>query len=468
MQSSALFTVPAPEVVQVTEVKANPTDKGVEVILQTTLGNQLQVVNRSAGNSYIADIPNAQLRLPSGEAFVFRSQKPITGITEITVTNADANTIRVTVTGEAGVPTVELFDSSKSGLIFSVVSAADAKPPQQQPQTQPTLPRAEPGSETERNEPSAEGEEEIEIVVTGEQETGYRVPNASTPTKTDTPLRDIPQSIQVIPRQLLEDRQITRVEQVADNVPGVQPVVNYGGIPTADFFIRGFNSFTVYRDGFREFSFANPVNIAGVEQIEFLKGPASVLYGQNEPGGLVNITSKQPLNEPYYSPSLTIGSFDFYRGTLDLSGPLNSRKTAAYRLNLAYENAGSFRDFVDSENIFVAPALSFQLGPNTKLTFNFEYQNYNLTFDRGFPPEPEIFQVPISRFLGEPDFDDATGNFGRGSYVLEHQFNENWRLRHAFAAALANLNTSAIYPGSLQARRTLERSITTSDESTLR
>ena len=111
--SSAQMLVqsPAPEVVQVTAVKANPTDKGVEVILQTTLGQQLQVVNRSDGNSYIADLPNAQLRLPSGEAFVFRSQKPITGITEITVTNADANTIRVTVLGEAGVPTVELFDS---------------------------------------------------------------------------------------------------------------------------------------------------------------------------------------------------------------------------------------------------------------------------------------------------------------------------------------------------------------------
>ncbi len=112
-----LVQSPAPvpsEIVQVTGVKANPTEKGVEVILQTILGQQLPLVNRSADNSYIADIPNAQLRLPSGEAFVFRSQKPIAGITEITVTNTDANTIRVTVTGEAGVPTVELFDSSEA------------------------------------------------------------------------------------------------------------------------------------------------------------------------------------------------------------------------------------------------------------------------------------------------------------------------------------------------------------------
>ncbi len=83
-------------VVPITGVKANPTEKGVEVILETTLGSQLQVTNRSTGNDFIADIPNAQLRLPNGDGFTFRSEKPLAGITEITVANFDANTIRVT------------------------------------------------------------------------------------------------------------------------------------------------------------------------------------------------------------------------------------------------------------------------------------------------------------------------------------------------------------------------------------
>lgn len=99
VQSPAPATVPKPEIMQVTGVKANPTEKGVEVILQTSKGKELQAVNRIAGNSYIADIPNAQLRLPNGKASEFRSEKPITGITEITVINFNANTIRVTVTG---------------------------------------------------------------------------------------------------------------------------------------------------------------------------------------------------------------------------------------------------------------------------------------------------------------------------------------------------------------------------------
>ncbi|MEH2168738.1 MAG: AMIN domain-containing protein [Nostoc sp.] len=119
-----------------TGVKANPTSSGVKVILQTTKGEQLQITNRSAGNNFIADIPNAQLHLPSGKAFTFHSDKPIAGITEITVTNFDANTIRVSVTGEGSVPQVELFDSQDEGLIFSVATAASTA--QQQPQTQHT------------------------------------------------------------------------------------------------------------------------------------------------------------------------------------------------------------------------------------------------------------------------------------------------------------------------------------------
>ncbi|MEH2464127.1 AMIN domain-containing protein [Nostoc sp.] len=139
VQSSAPPNTPTPEVVKVTAVKANPTTKGVEVILQTTKGEQLQVTNRSAGNNFIADIPNAQLHLPNGDGFTFRSQKPLVGITEITVTNLDVNTIRVTATGESIVPIVELYDSPNEGLIFGVASTAptqQAQPQTQQPQTQ--------------------------------------------------------------------------------------------------------------------------------------------------------------------------------------------------------------------------------------------------------------------------------------------------------------------------------------------
>ncbi|MEH2249857.1 AMIN domain-containing protein [Nostoc sp.] len=100
------------EIVQVTGVKVNPTDKGVEVILQTSLGQQLQLLNRSTGNNFIVDIPNAQLRLPNGKSYTFCSNKPIADLREITVANIDANTVRVTLVGEKALPIVELFDDN--------------------------------------------------------------------------------------------------------------------------------------------------------------------------------------------------------------------------------------------------------------------------------------------------------------------------------------------------------------------
>jgi iron complex outermembrane receptor protein len=223
-QSPAPQTAPSAEVVQVTEVKANPTDKGVEIILQTTKGQALQLVNRSTGNTFIAEIPNAQLRLPSGERFTFRSEKPIGGVTEITVTNFDAKTIRVTVKGEAGVPIVELFDSPNEGLIFSVASTAQRAQQGQNPtpNSSPNLAEGQAeGSQQQQNQtqltqPSASGDEPIELVVTGQQD-GYLIPDASI-AKTDTPILNTPRSIQVIPQQVLEDQKVVELQDALRNV----------------------------------------------------------------------------------------------------------------------------------------------------------------------------------------------------------------------------------------------------------
>ncbi|MEH2338599.1 AMIN domain-containing protein [Nostoc sp.] len=209
------------EVIPITSVKANPTDKGVEVILETSIGTQLQVTNRSVGNNFIADVSGVQLRLADGNAFTFRSEKPLAGITQITVTNIDANTVRVTVVGVAAMPTVELFDDN-AGLVFGISTAATATSPQQPPQTPQTQ---QPQNQTQPTQPSASGDQPIELVVTGEQD-GYRVTDGSTATKTDTPLRDIPQSIQVVRRQVLEDQQVRNLAEALRNVPGVAQGAN--------------------------------------------------------------------------------------------------------------------------------------------------------------------------------------------------------------------------------------------------
>lgn len=418
---------PPSEVVQVTAVKANPTDKGVEVILQTSKGQQLQLVNRSSGNNFISDIPNAQLRLPSGDAFTFRSDKPIAGVSEITVTNFDANTIRVRVTGEVNQPVVELFDSPDEGIIFSVASALSATPSQQLPQTQ--QPQAsQPPTQTQPTQPSASGDEPIELVVTGEQD-GYNVPDSSTATRTDTPLRDIPQSIQVIPQQVIKDQQITRISDATRNVSGVSPLSGYGGF-SDDYTIRGFTNSNLLRNGFTTSNFFTYG--ANVERVEVLKGPSSVLYGQVEPGGVINFVTKQPLGSPYYAADLTVGSFSFYRGAIDLSGPLTDDKKLLYRLNVAYENSGSFRDFYHQEIFSVSPVITYKPSENTTLNFEYEYGRRRGTFDRGLPPGPVFLTLPISRFLGEPD-SFLSIDYQQGTATVDHRFSENLQLRSSLS-----------------------------------
>ncbi|MEH1836734.1 MAG: TonB-dependent siderophore receptor [Nostoc sp.] len=450
-----LVQSPTPELVQITGVKANPTAKGVEIILQTSLGQQLQVINRSTGNNFIADIPNAQLSLSTGEAYTFRSEKPLAGITEITVTNLDANTIRVTVTGEASVPVVELSDSPTEGLIFEVASSTQSPPAENQPT-----------SEIQPSQPSAQRDEPIELVVTGEQD-GYKVPNATTATKTDTPIRDIPASIQVIPRQVLEDQRVTRPREAVQNVSGVTPSGSGSQSTVGETFIfRGFaaaDTGSTFVNGFKRSGFySRDIDVANIEQIELLKGPASVLYGQGEPGGLLNITTKQPLAEPYYAVEGTIGNFDFYRPTFDISGPLNADKTIRYRLNGAYENSGSYVDFVKTEQVLLAPVISFELGKNTTLTLEAEYLDLSKVEYLGIPAVGSVLKspfgrVPRSRFLDNPDFKLERDFVGLG-YRFQHKFNENWSIRNGFRAELEHFDEPFSYILGLQPdNRTVNR-----------
>ncbi|MEH2084958.1 MAG: TonB-dependent siderophore receptor [Nostoc sp.] len=421
------------EVIPITGVKANPTPKGMEVILETLLGTQLQVTNRSTGNNFIVDVSGGQLRLPDGNAFTFRSEKPLTEITEITVTNIDATTVRVTVVGEKALPKVELFDDN-AGLVFGIATAATATQPL------PQLPQ------TPQQTPSAEGDQPIELVVTGEQD-GYRVPNSSVGTRTDTPLRDIPQTIQVIPQQVLRDQNVTRLQDATRNIAGATQETS--SITDIDQIVRlrGF-LVDVFRNGLRDQEGSQLIDFANVERVEALSGPASVIFGRGLPGGVVNIVTKQPLRDPFYAVNATIGSFDFYRGAIDLSGPLNDSKTVLYRLNAAYQDRNAFVDLFDESQSFISPVVSLALGDRTQLTLEGEYTDTQGSFFYGLPIEGTLLpnpngRIPRNRNTTETDLNRTLTRFG---YRLEHQFSDNWSLENVFRASFFDFDVLGIYP----------------------
>jgi iron complex outermembrane receptor protein len=143
------------------------------------------------------------------------------------------------------------------------------------------------------------------------------------------------------------------------------------------------------------------------------------------------LTSKQPLATPLAALSFTAGSFSDYRGDLDLSGPLNEDKSVRYRLNVSYQNFGSFRDFVNGERFIFSPAIAWDISPNTTLNFYGQYARNRETLDEGtIATENGIINLPRNRFLGEPFSEFSQDQFTLG-YRLDHRFDQNWSARHA-------------------------------------
>jgi iron complex outermembrane recepter protein len=201
-----------------------------------------------------------------------------------------------------------------------------------------------------------------------------------------------------------------------------------------------------YKDGFLVPSGLGGGNlkrqVANLDRIEVLKGPGSVLYGRNEPGGVVNLVTKRPLATPYYSLQQQFGSYDFYRTTADATGPITQDDTLLYRVNLSYENAGSFRDFVETDTVFFAPSLTWNITDRTQANLDIEYQHFDNTNDSGIPPiGNRPAPVSINRQTGEP-----LNNLTRGdrTYVgahWSHEFNDDWKLNHRFGAEFTDLTS---------------------------
>jgi iron complex outermembrane receptor protein len=450
------------DVVKVTGVRLNPTADGLEVILETASRASPQVNTSSENQTLLIDLSNAQLNLTGSQEF--RSENPVQGITSVTVTSLSANSIRVTVTGDQAVPKAQVIPSPQ-GLVLRLSApsvTAEATPTPETPQTKPngqTQPSAgsTPGAKPEVSTETPQVEEEIEIVVTGEQEpeAEYRVPNATSATRTDTSIRDIPQSIQVVPQQVLEDRQVQRVEEALENVSGVQQTLSSLNIATG-FLIRGFETNNIYRDGLRDpTNSLSGAELANVDRIEVLKGPAAVLYGQGELGGLVNLVTKQPLAEPFYSIEGTVGNFNLYGGAIDLTGPLNDSKTLLYRLNASAQRSDTFIDFSEIERYQIAPVLTWRIGERTTLTFEGDYQNRRYPEVPGLPAVGTVLsnplgELPRTRFLGDPDFNYREIESLRVGYRFEHRFSENWAVRNSFKAALQSLDSKFAFPIGLQ------------------
>ncbi|MEM6768194.1 MAG: TonB-dependent receptor, partial [Bacteroidota bacterium] len=236
--------------------------------------------------------------------------------------------------------------------------------------------------------------QDVEIV--GRIPTEYLPEITYAGTKTGARIKDIPQSIAVLNKEILSDQQIFRISEISDNVAGINL------FRPETFTSRGFNVRQDYVNGNRVVltpDFANPSVTSHYERVEVIKGPAAALFGNSSPGGVINAVTKKPLTTNRASASFTAGSFNTQRATADLTGPLNEKKTLLYRFNVAWEDAESYRDFIHNKNLLVAPSISYL--PDDKTRINIDLVNSQSNdiagVDRGMPVlQGDLFALPIS------------------------------------------------------------------------
>lgn len=270
----------------------------------------------------------------------------------------------------------------------------------------------------------------------------------------DFAILEIPGAELDLDQQILEDLNVTDLVTALDLSASVSRQNNFGGLWNA-FAIRGFvgdeNLPSLYLvNGFNAGrGFAGPRDISGVESVEILKGPKAALFGRGEPGGTVNLVTKRPTFETAGELKLTGGSFDFYRGDADFTTPIS--ENAAIRLVGFYEDAGSFRDTVETERWGFFPSIAFEPTDNTQIVYELELSEQEIPFDRGIPAiENELGAVDIETFLGEPSEDPYDASVTGHQIELQHDFSDDWSALIGFNyrdTSLEGFDTAATLSG---------------------
>jgi len=254
--------------------------------------------------------------------------------------------------------------------------------------------------------------------VTVSAEGGYQVSSIATATRTLTPLRDVPQAVTVVTRELVRDQLMLSMADVIRYVPGIgthqgennrDQVVIRGNNSSADFFLNGVrDDVQYYRD------------LYNLERVEALKGPNAMMFGRGGGGGVVNRVTKEAVFEPVQEATVQGGSFGHLRFTGDADRPLGDK--VAFRLNGMYEKSDSFRDGVGLERYAVNPTLTFAASSRTRVKLGYEHLHDTRVADRGIPSYQGLpADIDPKTFFGNPADSHVRASVDLGSALVEHE-----------------------------------------------
>jgi iron complex outermembrane recepter protein len=284
----------------------------------------------------------------------------------------------------------------------------------------------------------------------------YAAPIESLGTKVNTPVMNTPLNTKTVTQQMLQDQQVTSLDQAIRNVSGVS-VTGGGAIGNATGYsgvtIRGFTTGAYYRDGIRVDNFGasflgvNSLEFANIESIEVLKGPAAILYGAVEPGGILNLNMKEPLAKAGFSVQQQAGSYSAFRTVFDATGPLTKDKDVLYRFIGSYENDGSWQQYAYNKNLMLNPVIKWNIDANTSVRLETQYQNTYLNQNYNVIPYFNTF-TPLwlgrNWNWGPPSPLRQTDTFSQ--VTVRHNINNDWAVKFAAFMQTANTNGAGTSP----------------------
>ncbi|MCG2577488.1 TonB-dependent siderophore receptor [Dechloromonas sp. XY25] len=277
---------------------------------------------------------------------------------------------------------------------------------------------------------------------------GYRATRSATFTKTDTPLKEVPASVSVVPAELMKDQAMQSLADVFRYIPGAtnhqgegnrDQVVLRGISTSADFYVDGMrDDAQVFRD------------LYNLERVEVLKGPGGMIFGRGGAGGVVNRVTKKPVFGHVGEVAVTLGTQNQLRGTLDIGEKIGD--SGAWRMSVMGEHAGSFRDDVEMDRYAINPTATFLLTPQTAVTLGFEHLKDNRTADRGVPARNGR-PIPgnVDRFYGNADQSVAKSTVDGAYAIVDHDFGNGTQFRNSFRVTHYDKFYQNVYPDNANA-----------------
>ncbi len=312
-------------------------------------------------------------------------------------------------------------------------------------------------------------EKQLEEVIV-KASSGYKSNFPSSTLRLNEPLNEVPQNIQVVTNKMFADEQITSMSDgVIRNVSGLTRLEHWGDLYTR-INMRGGRA-SAFRNGMNITSSWGPLteDMSFVDHIEFVKGPAGFMMSNGDPSGIYNIVTKRPTGQTKGEASLMLGSYDFYRSTLDLDGKLSEDGKLLYRLNLMGQTKNSFRPYEYNNRYSIAPVISYKIDENTTLTTEYILQHANMSdvgsyyvfSTKGYGNLPRNFTTM------PPALDPTIINDQSITLNLQHNFGANWKLTAQAAYFNYRQRGSSLWPSSVDSAGNMIRSISIWDASNI-